>query len=375
MQYRQLGSSGLLVSTLTLGTLGWGGTGKAGATGQVDLEGARRQIALAREAGVNLIDTADVYSDGLAEEILGKALGNDRDDVLIATKVRMPMGDKPNDAGLSRHHIIRAVEASLRRLGTDHIDLYQVHAWDGQTPLEETLGALDQLVSSGKVRYIGSSNYSGWHLMKALAVSDRGGLERFVSQQIYYSLHDRDAESELVPVSVDQGVGVLVWSPLSGGLLSGKYRRGVPAPAGSRHLTEWNEPPVHDEDRLYNIIEALVRIGEAHAVAAAQIALAYLLAKPAVTSVILGARTEDQLASNLAAADIVLSGEEMAELDAVSAQPLRYPYWHQVHTTADRMSSADLDLLRPSSTGWEWQHQHHIDILKDAAPGEFLAKA
>jgi aryl-alcohol dehydrogenase-like predicted oxidoreductase len=375
MHYRKLGSSGLLVSTLTLGTLGWGGTGKAGATGQVDLEGARRQIGLARDAGVNIIDTADIYSDGLAEEILGKALGNDRDDVLIATKVRMPMGDRPNDAGLSRHHIVRAVEASLRRLGTDHIDLYQVHAWDGQTPLEETLGALDLLVRSGKVRYIGASNYAGWHLMKALAVSDRGALERFVSQQIYYSLHDRDAESELVPVSIDQGVGILVWSPLSGGLLSGKYRRGVPAPAGSRHLTEWSEPPVHDENRLYEIIETLVRIGETHEVAAAPIALAYLLAKPAVTSVILGARTEEQLARNLVAAEIKLSNEEIAELDAVSAQPLRYPYWHQAHTISDRMSDADLNLLRPSSTGWEWQHEHRLELLRDAAPGEFLSKA
>ena len=367
MQYRQLGSSGLQVSTLTLGTLGWGGTGRAGATGQVDVEGAHRQIALAREVGVNIIDTADVYSDGLAEEILGKALGRDRDQVLIATKARLPMGDQPNDAGLSRHHLIRAAEASLRRLGTDYIDLYQAHAWDGQTPLDETLGAFDHLVTSGKVRYIGASNYSGWHLMKALAVSERLGSQRFVSHQIYYSLHDRDAESELIPISIDQGVGILVWSPLAGGLLSGKYRRGVAAPAGSRHLTAWNQPPVHDEGRLYDIVETLIAIGEDRSVPAAQVALAYLLAKPAVTSVILGARTEDQLADNLGSADLLLSAEEIAQLDAVSAQPLRYPYWHQVNTAADRLSAADVSLLKPPSVGWERQRAHRFELLQDGA--------
>ena len=368
MQYRQLGSSGLLVSRLTLGTLGWGGTGKAGATGQVDVNGARRQIGLAREAGVNLIDTADVYSDGLAEEILGQALGSDRDRMLIATKVRMPMGDGPNDAGLSRRHIIRSAEASLRRLSTDYIDLYQAHAWDGQTPLEETLSAFDHLITSGKVRYIGASNYAGWHLMKALATSDRCGFHRFVSQQIYYSLHDRDAESELVPISIDQGVGILVWSPLAGGLLSGKYRRGVEAPAGSRHLTEWNEPPIHDEDRLYRIIETLVDIGDRRSISAAQVALAYQSTRPGVTSVIVGARTEEQLADNLASAELVLTEEEVDRLDTVSAQPLRYPYWHQAHTTADRMSPADVNLLRPTSVGWEWQRDHRIELLKDVVP-------
>ena len=260
MDYRQLGHSGLRVSTITLGTMGFGGTGWATPVGQIDVHGARRQIDLARDAGVNLIDTADVYSNGLAEEILGEALGKSRDDVLIATKVRMPMGDGPNDAGLSRHSIIRGVEASLRRLGTDYIDLYQVHEWDGQTPLEETLSALDSLVQSGKVRYVGASNYTGWQLMKALGISERLGMSRFVSQQIYYSLQAREAENELVPLTIDQGLGILVWSPLAGGLLSGKYRRGVEAPAGSRHLTEWDEPPVHDEDKLYDTIETLVDI-------------------------------------------------------------------------------------------------------------------
>jgi aryl-alcohol dehydrogenase-like predicted oxidoreductase len=345
MEYRQLGRSGLRVSTVTLGTMGFGGTGFAEVVGKIDVAGARRQIGLARDAGVNLIDTADVYSAGLSEEIVGKALGGDRDEVLIATKVRMSMGEGPNDAGLSRHHVIRGAEASLRRLGTDHIDLYQVHEWDGQTPLEETLAALDSLVASGKVRYVGASNYAAWHLMKALAISDRTGSARFVSQQIYYSLQAREAENELVPVSIDQGLGILVWSPIAGGLLSGKYRRGVEAPAGSRHLTDWDEPPVHDEDKLYDTIETLVAIGEARGVSAARVALAYVIGRPAVTSVIVGARTEEQLADNLAAAELELTDDEVARLDAVSAQPLLYPYWHQAKTSGDRLGAADLSLL------------------------------
>ena len=347
MEYRQLGRSGLRVSTITLGTMGYGGTGWAKAVGSLDVAAAREQIAMARDVGVNLIDTADVYSNGLSEEIVGKALGSDRDEILLATKVRMPMGDGPNDAGLSRHHIIRGAEASLRRLGTDWIDLYQVHEWDGQTPLEETLAALDSLVKSGKVRYVGASNYAGWQLMKALGVADRLGLTRFVSQQIYYSLQARDAESELVPVSIDQGLGILVWSPIAGGLLSGKYRRDREAPTGSRHLGDWDEPPVHDEGKLYDTIDVLVGIGEAHGVSAARVALAYLLAKPAVTSLIVGARTEEQLADNLAAAEMTPTDDEIARLDEVSAQPLRYPHWHQAKTSADRLGPADLSLLGP----------------------------
>jgi aryl-alcohol dehydrogenase-like predicted oxidoreductase len=347
MEYRQLGSSGLRVSALTLGTMGFGGTGWAAAVGTIDVEGARRQISMALDAGVNLIDTADVYSAGLSEEIVGKALPVAREEVLLASKVRMPMGDGPNDAGLSRHHVIRGCEASLRRLGTEYLDLYQVHEWDGHTPLEETLSALDHLVTSGKVRYIGASNYAAWQLMKALGISDARGLPRFVSQQIYYSLQARDAEYELVPVSVDQGVGILVWSPLAGGLLSGKYRRGVEAPAGSRHLGEWSEPPVYNEDKLYDTIEALVEIADGHSVSAAQVALAWTLGRPAVTSLVVGARTDTQLADNLKAASLTLSGDERAKLDAVSAQPLLYPYWHQANTSSDRLSAADLTLLGP----------------------------
>jgi aryl-alcohol dehydrogenase-like predicted oxidoreductase len=325
--------------------MGFGGSGWAAAVGQIDVEGARRQIGIARDAGVNLFDTADVYSGGASEEILGQALGRDRQDVLVATKVRMPMGEGPNDAGLSRHHIIRGAEASLRRLGTDYIDLYQVHEWDGQTPLEETLQALHHLVQSGKVRYIGCSNYAAWQLMKALSTSEREGVSRFVSQQVYYSLQARDIENELVPLSVDQGLGILVWSPIAGGLLSGKYRRGVEAPAGSRHLGEWSEPPVHDEEKLYDTIEELVAIGSDRGVSAAQVALAYIQGKAGVTSVIVGARTEAQLADNLASADLTLSAEEITRLDRVSAQPLPYPYWHQANTSSDRLSAADLTLL------------------------------
>src|SRR5579875_3371817 len=344
MEYRQLGRSGLRVSTITLGTMGFGGTGWASPVGHLDVEAARRQIEVCIEAGVNLFDIADVYSSGLSEQILGEALGTRRDDVLIATKVRGDMGDGPNDAGLSRHHIVRAAEASLRRLGTDHIDLYQVHEWDGVTPLDETLSALDTLVRSGKVRYVGSSNYTAWQLMKALWTSDTRGYQSFVSEQIYYSLQARDAENELVPIAIDQGLGILVWSPIAGGLLSGKYRRGQDAPEGSRHLSDWDEPPVHDEDKLYDTIDVLVEIADGHGVSAAQVALAWLLNRPTISSIVIGARTDEQLADNLKAADLRLSQQEHDRLEQVSRQPLLYPYWHQRKTAADRLSEADLAL-------------------------------
>jgi aryl-alcohol dehydrogenase-like predicted oxidoreductase len=327
--------------------MGFGGTGFAANVGKIDVAGARDQIAVAKDFGVNLIDTADVYSTGWSEEILGEALGDKREDWLVATKVRMPMGDGPNDAGLSRHHIIRGAEASLRRLKTDYIDLYQVHEWDGQTPLEETLSALNDLVRSGKVRYIGCSNYAAWQMMKALAISDARGLERFVSQQMYYSLQNRDIESEHIPLTVDQGLGVLIWSPLAGGLLSGKYRRGTDAPEGSRHLSDWSEPPVNDEDKLYNTIEKAVQIGEAHGVSAARVSLAWLLRKPGVTSLIVGARTPEQLRDSLSASELQLTDDEVAALDDVSGSPLRYPFWHQRNTSSDRLSPADLTQIAP----------------------------
>ncbi|MGH3378088.1 MAG: aldo/keto reductase [Actinoallomurus sp.] len=347
MEYRQLGRSGLKVSALTMGTMTFGGQGVFGNVGDTGVDEARRQVDQCLEAGVNLIDTADVYSGGRSEEIVGAAIAGRRDDVLLATKVRMPMGDGPNDAGLSRHHIVAGCEASLRRLGTDHIDLYQVHEWDGVTPLEETLEALNSLVDSGKVRYIGASNYSGWQLLKALGTSDRLGVQRFVSQQIYYSLQAREAEYELIPAAIDQGLGVLVWSPLAGGLLSGKYRRDRTAPEGSRLLTDWDEPPVRDEDKLYDVIDVLVEIAGARGVSAARVALAYTLGRPGVTSLVVGARTSEQLADNLAAADLVLDDDERSRLDEVSALPLIYPYWHQARTASDRLSPADLALLGP----------------------------
>jgi aryl-alcohol dehydrogenase-like predicted oxidoreductase len=348
MEYRQLGNSGLRVSALTLGTMTFGGRANFANVGTTDVVGARRQIDMCVDAGINLIDTADVYSAGLSEEIVGEALdAGKRDRVLLATKARMPMGDGPNQAGLSRHHLIASCEASLRRLKADHIDLYQVHEWDGATPLEETLHALDTLMSDGKVRYVGCSNYAGWQVMKALGTSDRSGLQRFASQQIYYSLQAREAEYELVPIAVDQGLGILVWSPLAGGLLSGKYRRDQEGPEGSRQLTDWKEPPVRNQEQLYDIVDALVEIGEGHSASAARVALAWLLGRPGITSAIIGARTDKQLADNLGAIQIRLSEGERARLDALSAPPLLYPYWHQAKTASDRLSPADLTLLGP----------------------------
>jgi aryl-alcohol dehydrogenase-like predicted oxidoreductase len=316
MEYRQLGTSGLRVSTLTMGTMSFGGGGDFANVGDTDVAAAKEQLAMCREHGVNLVDTADVYSDGRSEEIVGEALAGQRDEWLVASKVRFPMGEGPNDAGLSRHHVIRGCEASLRRLNTDWIDLYQLHEWDGQTPIEETLAALQTLVEQGKVRYVGVSNYSGWQLLKALGVSERYGLPRFASQQIYYSLQARDAEYELLPAAADQGLGVLVWSPLAGGLMSGKYSRGedgkVAGPKGSRQLTDWNEPPIDFPDRMFATIEVLNKVAGDHGVSGAQVALAWLLTRPTISSLIIGARTTEQLADNLAAAELELAPDEIA---------------------------------------------------------------
>ena len=347
MEYRQLGKSGLRVSSLTLGTMTFGGSGKFRDVGTTDVEGARRQIGMALEAGVNMIDTADVYSAGAGEEVLGRALEGHRDEVLLATKARFSMGPGQNDSGLSRHHLIEACEASLRRLKTDHIDLYQVHEWDGQTPLEETLAALDHLVSSGKVRYVGCSNFTGWQVMKALGIARDAGLSAFVSQQVYLSLQERSAEYEIVPSAIDQGLGLLIWSPLAGGLLSGKYRRDEAAPEGSRLAGEWSEPPVYDEDKLYDTVDVLVEIANEHGVSPARVALAWLLARPGITSVIVGARTDEQLADNLAAADLKLSEQQISRLELVSRPPLIYPHWHQNASASERFSAADLSLHQP----------------------------
>ncbi|MDW5313241.1 aldo/keto reductase [Rhizobium sp. PL01] len=347
MEYRLLGRSGLKVSTLTIGTMTFGGKGWAKTVGDLGVAEAKKLIDMSLDAGVNLIDTADVYSNGASEEIVGDIIGNKRKNgVLIATKARFPMGDGPNDAGSSRHHLVRACEASLKRLKTDVIDLYQLHEWDGQTPLEETMEALDMLVRQGKVRYIGCSNFSGWHIMKALGVSATEYRQRFVSQQIHYTLESRDAEYELLPISIDQGLGVLVWSPLAGGLLSGKHRRDKTA-EGSRQLAGWDEPPIRDEDRLWDIVDTLVDIAESRNVSAAQIALAWLIGRKGVTSIIIGGRTKAQFKDNLASADLALTDEERERLDSVSLPPVLYPYWHQVRTAKDRLSEADLSLLGP----------------------------
>lgn len=350
MEYRVLGRSGLKVSTLTLGTMTFGGEAQFAKLGNVEVDAAKRMIGMSKDAGVNMIDTADLYSFGRSEEIIGEALVGQRDDWLITTKVRFPMADGPNDAGLSRHHIIRSCDNSLRRLRTDYLDLYQLHEWDGITPVEEMLEALDHLVQSGKVRYVGASNFSAWHMMKALGVSDRLHLPRFISQQIHYTAQAREAEYELVPLALDQGVGIMVWAPIAGGLLTGKYRRNV-VPAEGRVVNEWNEPPIRDEDALFDIIDVIVDIAEKHGVPPVHVALAYTLAKPGVTTLVVGARTEEQLATNLAVADFTLPAEDFSRLDDVSRPPLIYPYWHQARNASDRLSFADLTLIGPFLEG------------------------
>ena len=344
MDYRLLGRSGLKVSSLAIGTATFGGDGLWGAT---DVADAQRQIDLCLDHGVNLVDTADVYGGTRSETIIGEALTDGRRDrVLLATKVRFSTGPGPNDRGLSRWHIIRAAEASLKRMKTDVIDLYQVHEWDGQTPLEETMEALDTLIKSGKVRYVGCSNYSAWHLMKALGIADVHNQQRFVSQQIHYTLHSREAEYELLPLSHDQGVGVLIWSPLAGGWLSGKYTRHT-SPESGRQAMGFREPPIYDWDKLWDIVDVINEVAAARGVSGAQVALAWLLQRPLVTSVIIGGRTTTQFEDNLKAAELNLSADEVARLDKVSQPVLIYPYWHQNFTATDRLGPADLTLHRP----------------------------
>jgi aryl-alcohol dehydrogenase-like predicted oxidoreductase len=328
MEMRRLGSSGLQVSALGFGTMTFGGTGMHAIIGDTQVEDARRQIDLCLEAGINLFDSADVYSQGASEEVLGEALKGRRDEVILATKVHGRMGPGPNDIGQSRHHIIRGCEASLKRLQTDYIDLYQAHGFDALTPLEETLRALDDLVRAGKVRYIGCSNYSAWHLMKALSISEREGCERYVCQQVYYSLVARELEYEHVPLALDQGVGIMVWSPLAGGFLSGKFRRGQAGPTDARR-PQRGDPGTIDEEKGYAIVDVLEEIAQAHNATIAQAALNWLLCKPGISTVLIGARREDQLVDNLKAATWKMTTEEVQRLDEVSAVPPIYPYWHQ----------------------------------------------
>jgi aryl-alcohol dehydrogenase-like predicted oxidoreductase len=326
---RSLGKTGIKVSELCFGTMTFGGRSFFKHVGELGLKEATELVDMSLHAGINFFDTADVYSQGLSEELLGKALGKRRKDVFVATKVRLPMGPGPNDVGLSRHRIIEGCNASLKRLGTDYIDLYQVHSFDPDTPQEETMRALDDLVRQGKVRYIGCSNYSGWQLMKALAISDKRGWERFVTLQALYSLLSRDLENEMVPLCLDQGLGILVWSPLSGGLLSGKYRRGKPQPKGTRLSGPQPSFIPHDEEKAFDIVDELEKIGKAHNGSVAQAALNYLLAKDGVSSVIIGARTPEQLKDNLKTVDWELSPEEVARLDEMSQPTPVYPYWMQ----------------------------------------------
>lgn len=324
---------------LSLGTMPFGGHQRA-EKGTIEVADAQRILDLALDSGINLIDTADIYGLGRSEETLGEVIKGRRDRMLIATKCRANVGPGPNDGGLSRHHIIESVERSLQRLGTDHIDLYQTHGWDGEAATDQALRALDQLVADGKIRYIGCSNYSAWHVMKSLAVSDQHGFERFASQQIYYSIIDRDAENELIPLSLDQGVGVLVWGPLAGGLLSGKYQRGV----DDEKLRAWREPPVPDPARIYDIVDVVRDVAEAHDATPAQVSLAYILQKPGVTSTIVGPRRLDQLETALPAADLELSPTDIERLEAISTPNRPYPQWHQAWSASDRPGAADATL-------------------------------
>ncbi|MEU3986691.1 aldo/keto reductase [Streptomyces sp. NPDC026672] len=344
MKYKTLGNTGLLVSELCLGTMTFGGTsGVYEHIGNVDQSGADELVKAALDAGVNFFDTADVYAEGRSEEILGRSfrnLGVPRREYVLATKAYSRTGPGPNDVGASRGHVMDAVEASLRRLGTDHIDLYQIHATDRVTPLEETLRALDDLVRQGKVRYLGVSNWQAWRIAKALGIAARSGYAPLNTVQAYYSIAGRDLEREIVPLLQEEGLGLLVWSPLAGGLLSGRFSRDNQNPEGARRSDF--DFPVVDKERAWNVLDVLGPIAEAHDCSPARIALAWLLAQPAVTSVLVGAKRLGQLQDNLAAADITLSEDELRALDEVSRLPLEYPGWMLDTQGADRLGAVDL---------------------------------
>jgi aryl-alcohol dehydrogenase-like predicted oxidoreductase len=339
MEQRRLGGSGLMVPALTLGTGTFGGGNEFfKAWGETDVAEARRLVDICLEAGVSMFDSADGYSAGLAEEILGQAIKGRRDQVLISTKGTFRRGKAPNDVGSSRHHLLRAVDASLKRLGTDYIDLYQLHSFDAMTPVEEAIGTLDDLVRAGKIRYTGCSNFSGWHLMKSLAYSEKHGLTRYVAHQAYYSLIGRDYEWELMPLALDQKVGAVVWSPLGWGRLTGKIRRGQPLPKGSRLQSPamtGRGPQVPDE-YLYRVVDALDAVAKETGKTVPQVALNWLLGRPSISSVIVGARNEEQLKQNLGAVGWKLSAEQVKKLDDASAVQPAYPVWHQRSTFPER---------------------------------------
>lgn len=330
MEYRHLGASGFKVPVLSFGAGTFGGKGPLFSNwGNTDADGARRLVDICLDAGLTMFDTADVYSGGESERILGEAIKGLRDKVLISTKATFRFSDEPNDVGSSRFHLIKSCDAALKRLGTDYIDLFQLHGFDARTPVEETVSTLDDLVRAGKIRYLGVSNFSGWHLMKSLAVADRYGYARYVANQTYYSLIGRDYEWELMPLGADQGVGAVVWSPLGWGRLTGKIRRGAALPATSRlHATADSGPPVADEF-VYRVVDALDEIARETGKTVPQIALNWLLQRPTVSTVIIGARNEEQLKQNLGAVGWSLTLEQVAKLDAASAVTLPYPYWHQ----------------------------------------------
>jgi aryl-alcohol dehydrogenase-like predicted oxidoreductase len=332
MEYRQLGKSGLRVPVLSFGTATFGGSNEFfKAWGSTQVDEATRLVNLCLDAGVNFFDTANVYSAGAAEEILGKAISGLRHSVLISTKATFPLGDDTNDYGSSRINLIKACDESLKRLGTDHIDVYHMHGFDATTPIEETLKALDHLVASGKVRYIACSNFSGWHLMKSLSVSERYGWSKYIGHQVYYSLLDRDYEWELMPLAVEEGVGAMIWSPLSSGKLSGKYRRDQPYPTDAR-VAQGGSPVASvstDDERLYNIVDVLDELAEETGKTAAQISLNWLLQRPSVANIVIGARNEEQLQQNLGAVGWNLTTEQVKRLDKASDIRPSYPYWHQ----------------------------------------------
>ncbi|MBC7810953.1 MAG: aldo/keto reductase [Burkholderiales bacterium] len=330
METRLLGGSGFNVPVLSFGTATFGGAGKFfSAWGSSDVDEASRLVDICLEAGANLFDTADVYSRGQSEEILGQAIEGRRDKVLISTKATFRMSDEPNDVGSSRFHLLRSVESSLRRLKTDYIDIYTLHGFDAKTPVEETLRALDDLIQSGKVRYIACSNFSGWHLMKSLAVSDRYGLARYAAHQAYYSLVSREYEWELMPLALDQNVGTIVWSPMSAGRLSGKFRRDNPMPSDSRIAQGGGEGPEMPKEQFYDLIDVMSEVAAEAGKTVAQVALNWVLQRPTVSSIIIGARNEDQLRQNLEAVGWNLTPEQMAKLDTASEREMIYPYWHQ----------------------------------------------
>ncbi|MDG4561472.1 MAG: aldo/keto reductase [Candidatus Competibacter sp.] len=332
MDYRLLGASGFKVPVLTLGTGTFGGRGELfKAWGSTDVAEAKRLVDLCLEAGLNMFDSADIYSDGAAEEILGAAIKGRRDQVLISTKATFRSGSGANEVGSSRHHLIRSVDGALRRLGTDYIDLFQLHGFDAATPVEETLRTLDDLVTAGKLRYVGCSNFSGWHLMKSLAVAERYGWTRYVAHQAYYSLVGREYEWELMPLALDQGVGCVVWSPLGWGRLTGRIRRGQPLPTASRLQSSvaTSAGPQVSEEYLFKVVDALDEVAAETGKTIPQIALNWLLQRPSIATVIIGARDEHQLRDNLGAVGWSLTSEQVAKLDQASAVPRIYPYWHQ----------------------------------------------